>query len=73
MSTLCLTVFIQLNSMEQSLSLQANSSSAGQEIHILQNPQIHYCVHKYPPLGPILSLIIPYHIPSPILFLEDQF
>jgi len=59
--------------MEQSLSLEANSSSASQEIpHILQNPQIHYYVHRYPPLGPILSLINPFHIPSPILFLEDQ-
>jgi len=60
--------------MEQSLSLQANSSSASQAIpHILQNPQIRYHVYKYPPLGPILHLISPFHISSPILFLEDKF
>jgi len=41
--------------MEQSLSSEANSHSASQEIlrHI-RSPKVHYCVHKIPWLAPIL-------------------
>jgi len=42
-----------INSMAQSLSWEANSPSAGQEIpRLLRYPKLHYCVQDSPPLAP---------------------
>ena len=61
------------NSMKQSSSWEANSSSANQEIpHILLNPKVHYHIHKYLPPLPILSLINPIHA-CPTQFLNMHF
>jgi len=54
--------------MEQSPSWESNRFSASQEIPcILRNSNVHYHIHKNPPLVPILSKINPVYTPLPNL------
>ena len=50
--------------MEQSPSWEANQLSASQEIpRRLWNPNVHYCIYKYPSSTPTLNQIKPVHAP----------
>jgi hypothetical protein len=41
-------------------SREATSCAATQEFpYILRNPMVHYCVHKSPPLVPVMSRMKP--------------
>ena len=52
--------------MEHSPSWEANWFSVSQEIPcILQNLKVHYRIHKYLKLVPILSQLDPVHTPTP--------
>jgi len=54
------------NSMEQSLSCEANSHSASQEIpHLSLNLKVHYYVHKGLPTVPVMSHMIQVYILPP--------
>jgi len=57
----------QTNSTKQSPALEANRSSASQEIpHILWKMKVHSCKRKLPPPVPTRSQIGPVHAPIPL-------
>jgi len=59
--------------VDQSLSSEVDSSSAGQEFpHRLRNSKFHRYVHKIPPLDPIVIFRNPLHSPT-LWFLYRQF
>jgi hypothetical protein len=58
------------NSMEQSLSWEADSHLASEEIPChLWNFEVHYCVHKSLPLDPVLSHVNPVHAWTPFFII----
>ena len=59
-----LLTYLLTCSMEHSPSWEANRFAVSQEIpRILCNPKIHYHIHKYMPIVPILSQLDPVHTP----------
>ena len=61
-----------INSMEQSLSWEGNSSLASHEISGGMQPEFHYWIHRRPPRVPILNQTDPLHT-SPFHFLKIHF
>jgi hypothetical protein len=60
------------NSMKQSLSREANSHSASQEIaYLLWNPKVYNCIHVRSPLVPIPSQMnVHFRVPRSTLFVH---
>jgi hypothetical protein len=57
--------YLLTHSMEQNTSWETNGFSTSQEIpRILWNLNVHYRIHKCPPLVSILSQIDPVHTPT---------
>jgi len=62
---MALTHYLLTYSVEQSPSSEAKWLAASQEIpRILWNPKVHYRIHKFLPLVPILSQLNPVHTPT---------
>ena len=60
-----LLTYLLTHSMEQCPSWEANQFAASQEIpYILWNLKVHYCIHKCPPLVPIMNQLDPVHTPT---------